>query len=70
MDPPSTGGLSASVPPQQVALTVARLLDHLHELDSCGLPMPSGRSEAIVTVAEVRAWLEGLRTRAAAGDRL
>lgn len=73
MDPrtgPDTGGLSAAVHPQQIALVTARLLEHLHELDSCDLPVPSGRTEPIVTVAEVRSWLEGIAARARGGERL
>jgi hypothetical protein len=65
-----TGDLAPALPPQQAALVLARVLEHIHELDAADLPMPSGRPEAIVTVSEVRAWLEGLRARSRAGERL
>lgn len=59
-----------ALPPQQTAIAITLVLDHLPELDSADLPMPSGRPERIVTVAEVRSWLEGLRARTRAGERL
>jgi hypothetical protein len=67
---PHTEELAANLPPQQTALALHRALDHIHELDAADLPMPDGGTEPIVTVAEVRAWLEGLRVRARAGERL
>lgn len=65
-----TEELAASLPPQQTALALLRVVDHLHELDAADLPMPDGSAEPIVTVSEVRSWLEGLRVRARAGERL
>lgn len=67
---PQTEELAPRLPPQQAALVLARVLEHVHELDAADLPMPSGRPEPIVTVSEVRAWLEGLRARARAGETL
>jgi hypothetical protein len=67
---PQTEELSPSLPPQQTALALHLALGHLSELDAADLPMPDGGSEPIVTVSEVRSWLEGLRVRARAGERL
>lgn len=68
--PLDTDQFAATVPPQQTALVLHRVLDHTHELDSADLPMPDGTAEPVVTVREVRSWLEGLRARARAGERL
>lgn len=65
-----TEELAAALPPQQTALALARVLTHTGELDSCALPLPDGRALPVVTVPEVIAWLEGLRARARAGERL
>jgi hypothetical protein len=67
---PQTGELAPALPPQQTALALHRILAHTDELDSADLPLPDGRTLAVVTVHEVRAWLEGLRARCRAGERL
>jgi len=72
MDPrsPETRALSAAVPPQQAALAYRAALSRLSELDSCDLLLPGGDTVAVVTVPEVRQWLEGLVARARGGERL
>jgi hypothetical protein len=67
---PQTEELAPALPPQQTALALHRILEHTHELDSADLPLPDGRTLELVTVSEVRSWLEGLRARARAGERL
>jgi hypothetical protein len=67
---PHTAQLRAALAPQQAAIAYTTALDHLHELDTCDLPLPSGDTVPVVAVAEVRDWLEGLRARSAAGERL
>lgn len=62
--------MAAAVPPQQRALAYRAALAHLHELDSAPLTLAGGDTVEVVTVPEVRNWLEGLVARAAAGERL
>lgn len=67
---PETRQITAAVPAQQAALAYRAALAHLRELDSAPLTIPGGDTVEIVTVAEVRDWLEGLVARSRAGERL
>lgn len=67
---PETAQLTAAIAPQTTELVVRGLLGRLHELDACPLRLPDDDTVDVVTVPEVRAWLEGWRARARAGERL
>lgn len=59
-----------ALPPQVAGLVIRRAVEHLHELDSCSLPVAGGDTVEVVCVAEVRDWLTGLAVRAEAGSPL
>jgi hypothetical protein len=67
---PQTGELAPALPPQQTALALSLAIGHLDELDTADLPLPDGRTLPITTRSEVLSWLEGLRARCRAGERL
>jgi hypothetical protein len=65
-----TSQLQAAVSPQVVGLVLRMAEQRLHELDSCPLRLPDGDTVEVVTVPEIRDWLEGMVARSRAGERL